>query len=196
MDLFGATSTIVVDDAEGGVRYWPEFATFVDAAAWFDFLHQGVNWSQQYRPMYDRVVPVPRLLAAFAVDQIPDHLPLETILARVRGIAPAPYNDIALNLYRNGNDSVAMHSDKLSSIATKQPIALVSLGKERRMAIRAKAGARNSVSLQLAPGSLLVMSHASQQTHEHGIPKTTHRVGPRISVVFRVRPRTWRPEDA
>ncbi|MBP6457510.1 MAG: alpha-ketoglutarate-dependent dioxygenase AlkB, partial [Pseudoxanthomonas sp.] len=34
----------------------------------------------------------------------------------------------------------------------------------------------------------LSMSHASQSTHEHGIPKTRRAQGPRISVVFRVRP--------
>ena len=55
------------------------------------------------------------------------------------------------------------------------------------MRIRAKDGSR-AVGVDLDPGSLLVMSHASQITHEHGIPKTTRNVGPRISVVFRVRP--------
>jgi hypothetical protein len=34
------------------------------------------------------------------------------------------------------------------------------------------------------------MSHASQHTHEHGIPKTTAAVGERISLAFRVRPST------
>jgi alkylated DNA repair dioxygenase AlkB len=42
--------------------------------------------------------------------------------------------------------------------------------------------------VELAPGSLLAMSHASQLTHEHGIPKTAKPVAPRMSVVFRVRP--------
>jgi len=36
------------------------------------------------------------------------------------------------------------------------------------------------------------MSHASQLSHEHGIAKTARAVGPRISVVFRVRPPQWR----
>jgi hypothetical protein len=31
------------------------------------------------------------------------------------------------------------------------------------------------------------MSHASQSTHDHGIPKTPAQVGPRISLAFRVR---------
>jgi alkylated DNA repair dioxygenase AlkB len=55
-------------------------------------------------------------------------------------------------------------------------------------------GAR-AVGIDLHPGSLLVMSHVSQATHEHGIPKTRQGVGPRISVVFRVRSRVDRPYD-
>jgi alkylated DNA repair dioxygenase AlkB len=62
------------------------------------------------------------------------------------------------------------------------------------MNIRAKVGDRKTISIELEPGSLLVMSHASQITHEHGIPKTTRRIGPRMSVVFRVRPDGWAAE--
>jgi hypothetical protein len=32
------------------------------------------------------------------------------------------------------------------------------------------------------------MSHAMQSHYDHGIPKTKHAVGPRISLAFRVRP--------
>ncbi len=67
------------------------------------------------------------------------------------------------------------------------PITLVSLGTERRMLIRTKAGNHDSLTIDLASGSLLRMSYASQLTHEHGIPKTRRDQGPRISVVFRVR---------
>lgn len=195
MDLFGAAPVTVFEDVDGGVRYWPALVTPTEATAWFDALRDGVDWSQQSRPMYDRVVDVPRLLAAFRVDAMPPGLPLAALLDRVRTVAPAPYNAVGLNFYRDGSDSVAMHNDKLPSIVVGQPIALVSLGAARRMNLRAKDGDRRSVALDLAPGSLLVMSHRSQLTHEHGIPKTARQVGPRISVVFRARPATWRPES-
>lgn len=57
------------------------------------------------------------------------------------------------------------------------------------MDIRAKAGSRKTVRVELEPGSLLSMSHDSQLNYDHGIPKTKLPVGPRISVVYRVRPR-------
>ena len=98
------------------------------------------------------------------------------------------YTRIGMNLYRDGHDSVAMHGDKLHTVAAGHPITLVSLGAPRRMLIRAREGRRETLAVDLAPGSVLSMSHASQSTHEHGIPKTRRAQGPRISVVFRVRP--------
>ena len=181
----------LIADAEGGIRYWPGFVDAREADAWFEALHAHADWHAERRKMYDRVVDVPRLMVAYRTDALPIALPLADMLARVQALLPAPYNAIGMNLYRDGQDSVAMHNDKLHTIAPGQPIALVSLGNPRRMAIRAKTGDRKSIAIDLEPGSLLAMSHASQLTHEHGIPKTTRAIGPRMSVVFRVRPNGW-----
>ncbi len=191
MDLFAPTQLQVVAGDEGGVRYWPGFVDRRDADAWFDALVAGADWTAQRRRMYERTVDVPRLTAAYRTDGLPEALPLAAMLAQVQAHVPAPYNAIGLNLYRDGRDSVAMHNDKLHTLVPGQPIALVSLGDSRRMSIRAKAGARERVAIALEHGSLLVMSHASQLTHEHGIAKTACPVGPRMSVVLRVRPRSW-----
>lgn len=188
LDLFADPVTQVVDDAEGGIRYWPRFVDAPLAQAWFDALRERAAWTRLQRPMYDRVVDVPRLLASYRSDAFPPELPLAEMLARVQAKVPAPYSGVGLNLYRDGNDSVAMHGDKLHILQAPHPIALVSLGEPRRMLIRARHGDRRTLAVDLEPGSLLCMSHASQRTHEHGIPKTRKAQGPRISAVFRVRP--------
>lgn len=192
MDLFQTTPVQLVEDDEGGIRYHPGFATPDQAQQWFQTLLQHTPWSHQRRPMYDRVVDVPRLLASFQLDALPPRLPLAELLEQVQATAPATYTNVGLNLYRDGRDSVAMHNDKLHTLVPGQPIALVSLGAARRMLVRAKAGDRHSIAFELEPGSLLTMSHASQVSHEHGIPKTTRPVGQRISVVLRARPENWR----
>ena len=140
--------------------------------------------------MYDREVDVPRLTAALLARRPAAGFPLPfaDMLARVQEMVPAPFSAVGMNLYRDGRDSVAMHHDKLHMLVPGQPIALVSLGDARRMRIRAQADHRDAIDVALAHGSLLAMSHASQLTHEHGIPKTTRAMGPRMSVVFRVRP--------
>ena len=191
-DLFATPSNgeprVLVDDAQGGIRYWPDVIDAGTARAWFEALRDGAAWETMRRPMYDRVVAVPRLLAAYPVDALPGALPLRAMLERVQDLAPAPYTSAGLNLYRDGHDSVAMHGDKLHALADGHPITLISLGAPRRMLIRAKAGRRETLAIELMPGSVLRMSHAAQSTHEHGIPKTKRAVGPRMSVVFRARP--------
>lgn len=188
LELFAGTMVQLVDDAQGGIRYWPRFVDAALAREWFATLHAKAAWTHMQRPMYDRVVDVPRLMASYRSEAFPADLPLADMLACVKIIVPAPYNAVGMNFYRNGNDSVAMHGDKLHMLTAPHPIALVSLGEPRRMLIRAKTGNRASMAIDLEPGSLLCMSHTSQLTHEHGIPKTKKPQGQRISVVFRVRP--------
>jgi alkylated DNA repair dioxygenase AlkB len=83
---------------------------------------------------------------------------------------------------------VAPHNDHLDEIVHGCPIALLSLGATRRMAIRAKEPPRRALHVDLAGGSLLVMSYETQLHYTHGVPKTRAAVGPRISLAFRVRP--------
>lgn len=187
--LFPDEPLSLADDAEGGIRYWPHLIDPALAARWFAELQTEVSWKSERRPMYDRIVDVPRLLAAYRVESIPNGLQaLHEISTQVAAFVAAPFNSVGLNFYRDGNDSVAMHNDKLHSLAQGHPIAIVSLGSPRRMDIRAKDAPRKTVRIELEPGSLLSMSHRSQLNYEHGIPKTRHLVGPRISVVYRVRP--------
>ncbi|GAB3317298.1 alpha-ketoglutarate-dependent dioxygenase AlkB [Luteimonas notoginsengisoli] len=190
MDLFESPMTRLLDDAEGGIRYWPSFVDADTADAWFLALRDGASWKSQRRMMYDREVDVPRLTSSYWLDALPPDspLPFADMLARVRALAPAPYTAVGMNLYRDGRDSVAMHHDKLRILVPGHPLALVSLGDARRMRIRAQADHRDAFDVDLAHGSLLVMSHASQRTHEHGIPKTARPSHPRMSAVFRVRP--------
>lgn len=187
-DLFAPAMHQLVDDAQGGIRYWPDVIDPATAQRWFDLLHtRGVDApaASDVRPHRRRAEAAGELCRGRISS---DDLPLAQLLACLQARAPAPYTRIGMNLYRDGQDSVAMHGDKLHGQAAGHPITLVSLGAPRRMLIRAREGRRETLAVDLAPGSVLSMSHASQSTHEHGIPKTRRAQGPRISVVFRVRP--------
>ena len=187
-DLFDVGPQQLIEDAEGGVSYRPRFIDRTTARHWFDALRDGVAWQAHRRPMYDRVVDVPRLVAAYRLDDpgLPESLVRAAEL--LRADTGEPFNAVGLNYYRDGRDSVAPHNDKLHSLVPAHPIALLSLGAPRRMTIRAKPPQRHVQHIDLQPGSLLLMSHASQLHYEHGIPKTREPVGPRISLAFRVRP--------
>ena len=196
--LFAAEPRVLVEDAEGGIRYRPGVVDASTATRWFDAIRDQVDWRTERRPMYDRVVDVPRLVGGFTLDgsdPMPDALrDAAQVTREALGVA---FTHVGLNYYRDGRDSVAPHNDKLHSIVPGYPIALLSLGATRRMDIREKQPApegarRRSWRIELEPGSLLVMSHASQKHFDHGIPKVATPVGPRISLAFRVRPKGGR----
>ncbi len=50
LDLFADAMTQLVDDSQGGIRYWPGFVDAAKAQAWFDVLHANAAWAQQHEP--------------------------------------------------------------------------------------------------------------------------------------------------
>lgn len=185
--LFDAEPVVLAEDGQGGIRYWPRCVAPTEADALFAQLRDRVAWASERRAMYERIVDVPRLQATIALADIAMIVGFAEALERVMTMAPAPYTHAGLNFYRDGRDGLAMHGDRIRPLAAGAPIALLSLGAPRDMLIRRKGKGRNALRIALEPGSLLVMSHAAQSTHEHGIPKTTKAVGPRISCALRVR---------
>lgn len=179
---------VLIDDVSGRIVHIPGATDATTAARWLDELGANIAWRADRRLMYDREVDVPRLLAHRSLDD--PELPncLRAALAVVRRYEDAPFNSIGLNLYRDGNDSVAPHNDKLAELTPGMPIVLLSLGATRQMTIRGKNAPHRRIVLDLHSGDVLTMDWNSQFHYDHGIPKTRETVGPRISVAFRVRP--------
>lgn len=185
--LFGDGPQVLLDDASGRIEHDPGFLAADEAAAWFTILHAGIPWRAERRLMYERELDVPRLLASYRLDDARLPAPLGEAARRVAERVGAPFNSVGLNLYRDQHDSVAMHNDRLGDLVEGQPIALLSFGETRSLQIRAKRPPRRQLQVDLAPGSLLVMDYATQLHYDHGIPKEKVRLGPRISLAFRVR---------
>ena len=185
--LFAPEPLTLIPGAQEGVRYWPPCLSAEQQHAWFRQLLDAVPWQHERRQMYERMLDVPRLHASLPVAEACAIPAVQGALQLAQELVPAPFTHVGFNLYRNGQDSVAMHNDRLHNLAPGQPIVLVSLGHARDMLLRAKDGSHRPLRVSLEPGSVLAMSHASQVTHEHGIPKTRDSVGPRISCAFRVR---------
>lgn len=189
--LFNEPQTLV-DNELGTVRYFPNCLSEESASHAFGILRAIVPWESHRRQMYDREVDVPRLTAMFDLDGA--NVPEPILAARpvVENLSEHRFNSAGLNLYRNGQDSVAPHNDKLHTLIEGAPIALLSLGDTRRLTLRTKSVPKRKFDLDLESGSLLVMSYITQLHLDHGVPKTKEPVGPRISVVFRERPTDFR----
>jgi alkylated DNA repair dioxygenase AlkB len=188
--LFSQGPLVLLDDTSGRIVYEENVIPAEQAAQWHALLLDSPIWRQQRRVMYERELDVPRLTAHFAADDADLPEPLGKALEQVRAITGEQFNSIGLNLYRDEHDSVAMHNDRLGDLHEGHPIALISLGETRRMHIRNKKHVpARRLDLDLAAGSLLLMSWETQLHYDHGIPKQTHPLGPRISLAFRTRKR-------
>lgn len=201
----------------------------------FRLLEQGADWEVHERQMYERVVAVPRLVASCPGTPIRRPWQGESVVRTLpRRASPADVaqaaallrqyqaalsrrygrrlSSISLAYYRDGQDSVAFHGDKLGALRQDTVVAILSLGAPRHFVLRrapghggtlpsqlvqagigavrargAKKGAdaeRASFVLSVGEGDLLVMGGNCQETWEHGVPKEA-QAGPRIAVMFR-----------
>jgi alkylated DNA repair dioxygenase AlkB len=168
----------------------PRWITGADTL--FERLHESVSWHAERRPMYDRVVDVPRLLSFYDEgDELPD-----PSLDEAKAALDTHYEDelgerfatAGLCLYRDGRDSVAWHGDRIGRGSTHDTmVAIIVLGAPRALLLRPRGGGGATIRHDLGHGDLLVMGGGCQRTWEHAVPKTARRVGPRISVQFRTR---------
>jgi alkylated DNA repair dioxygenase AlkB len=165
-------------------RHWMAGADLL-----FERLATEVRWQSERRPMYDRVVEVPRLVAFYAgTDPLPDpalDAARTALRALYRGESGGRFASVGLCLYRDGRDSVAFHGDTIGREATGDTlVAIVSLGSPRTLLLRPSGGGA-AIRFRVGAGDLLVMGGSCQRTWEHAVPKTARPVGPRISMQFR-----------
>lgn len=94
------------------------------------------------------------------------------------------YNSCLLNLYHNGNEGMAWHSDSEKDLKKNGAIASLSFGAERKFSFKHKQ-TQEKVSIALEHGSLLVMKGTTQTNWLHRLPPTTLIKTPRINLTFR-----------
>lgn len=147
----------------------------------FDRLTRVADWDQPVVQMYEREVATPRLVARIDHDVHPVIPDLIEVLSNRYDI---PLDQVSAGWYRDGRDSVAPHGDRIARDLPHSTVATVSLGGSRRFLIRSKQGG-DSRTFSLGHGDLVVMGGSCQRTHEHGVPKTSSPVEPRIALMFR-----------
>lgn len=179
---FSNVKRIRLDD-ESWVDQAPNWVSGSDAL--FEEIIRARDWGQRKRRMYDQKVLEPRLTAPWNAKS---GEPLDPpILDDIRQVLSTRYerdfDSVGFNLYRDGRDSVAWHSDRILKEVEDPIVVLISLGEPRRFLLRPKGGGR-STSFMLGHGDLLVTGGKSQQTWEHSVPKVAH-AGPRISLAYR-----------
>lgn len=141
-----------------------------------------VPWQRGRRWMYDHEVEDPRLHRGFRDEDVP-HPALEQMRVSLQRHYRVPLHGVALQLYRDGRDSVAPHRDREMKYLEDTVVAIVSLGARRPFLVTPFRGGR-AIDLAPASGDLLVMGGRCQVGWRHGVPKVA-RAGPRISATWR-----------
>jgi alkylated DNA repair dioxygenase AlkB len=170
-------------DSRSWVDYAPLWVSGTDAL--FAELVACRPWNQRERWTFDRTVLEPRLTSSWSSTDGP---PLDPpVIERMRAALSLRYgvtfDSVGFNLYRDGNDSVAWHGDRIAREITEPVVALVSLGESRPFLLRPRGGGRSRRFL-LGGGDLLVTGGRTQREWQHSVPKVAS-AGPRISLAFR-----------
>lgn len=190
-----------VDLADADVWLFRQFLEPDQADQLLDDISRTTSWRQEMIKLYGRESPVPRLTAwhgdpgatytysNITMEPEPWSPALLAVKALVERESRAPFNSVLCNLYRDGRDSVAWHSDDEAELGRHPLIASVSLGATRTFQFRHRRRPELRHQIELPHGSLLVMRGPTQQNWRHQVPKTARRVGPRVNLTYRaVRP--------
>jgi alkylated DNA repair dioxygenase AlkB len=108
----------------------------------------------------------------------------QELLAAVEAVSGRRFNSVLLNYYRDGRDSMGMHSDNEPELGPQPAIASLSFGATRTFVLQHKTG-KERIRIDLTDGSLLLMGGSLQHFWVHGIHKISRIVGPRVNLTFR-----------
>jgi alkylated DNA repair dioxygenase AlkB len=171
----------------------------LDASSWLDLLPSWVRggdalldalataapWlPQRTRQMWDNAVSEPRIIA-----QWPDLGTLPPVVEQMRLAVSHAYDTdfdrVAVNLYRDGRDSVAWHGDRVRHTHQSPLVVTVSLGARRPFRVRPLGGGDTAFTANLGAGDLLIMGGRCQHDFVHAVPKVSRTTGARMSLTFR-----------
>jgi alkylated DNA repair dioxygenase AlkB len=196
MDLFGNDPTANLLPFDGTVNYHGQIVSDAEARHYFEALLDGVPWRNDETIIFGRHIVTARKVAWYgdsaysytysgttkqALIWTAELLTLKSIVEKRTG---TKFNSCLLNLYHNGSEGMAWHSDDEKSLGRNTTIASLSLGTERKFCLKHKR-AQQTISIILETGSLLVMKDATQTNWLHSLPKSKRITTPRINLTFR-----------
>ncbi len=198
MDLFGnlfdKTKNWLPQD--GIVHYYGKVLGKQEADAYFQTLWDTIEWQNDEAIMFGKRIVTKRKVAWYASSSFTytyskvtkQALPWTKELLELKELAEKEtgetYNSCLLNLYHHGEEGMGWHSDGERDLKRNGAIASLSFGAERKFSFKHR-DTKETVSLQLEHGSLLVMKGATQRHWLHRLPPTKRVSEPRINLTFR-----------
>ena len=181
---------------EGTVNYYGPVLMLPKANHYLDLLLKSIEWKNDEAVIFGRLLITKRKVAWYGdrnfeytySNKTKMALPWTSALLELKELAEYKsgeiYNSCLLNLYHNGSEGMAWHSDGEKDLKKNGAIASMSFGAERKFSFKNKKS-RENVSLILQHGSLLVMKDSTQSHWLHRLPPTKRVSTPRINLTFR-----------
>lgn len=196
MDLFNRNPITQILPFDGDVLYYGQVISAKQALHYFECLMESIAWENDQAIIFGKLIITKRKVAWYG-DKPFDYtyskttksaLPWTKELLELKAIVEATsgetYNSCLLNLYHDGNEGMAWHSDAEKDLKKNGAIASLSFGANRKFSFKHKAS-KQTVSVLLENGSLLVMKGETQTHWLHRLPPTKRVKMPRINLTFR-----------
>ena len=180
----------------GTVNYYGTVMPLAEANHYLQVLLNTIEWKNDEAVIFGKHIITKRKVAWYgeqpfnytysnttkqALPWTDELLKLKTIIEEQSG---ETFNSCLLNLYHDGSEGMAWHSDAEKDLKKNGTIASVSFGAERRFAFKNKH-TKEVVSVILQHGSLLIMKDETQTNWLHRLPPVKGVNSPRVNLTFR-----------
>lgn len=198
MDLFNST----IDKEknwlpyEGTVNYFGKLLSRQESDFYLAQLLTNIEWRNDEAVIFGKKIITKRKVAwygeepfeytysnttKYALPWTKELLELKILVEKNTG---ETFNSCLLNLYHDGNEGMAWHSDGETDLKKDGAIGSLSFGAERKFAFKHKES-KEKVEIVLEHGSLLVMKGTTQTNWLHRLPPTKKIFKPRVNLTFR-----------
>ena len=196
MDLFNTDQISNLLPYDGTVNYYGKILSHQKSQYYLDYLLRDIPWKNDEAFIFGKHFITKRKVAWYgdenyaytysnstkqALPWTPELLALKKLSEE---LTETSYNSCLLNLYHDGEEGMAYHSDDEKALGKNTTIASLSFGAERRFLFKHKT-TKQVVKIILETGSLLVMKEATQTHWLHRLPPTKLVKRPRVNLTFR-----------
>jgi alkylated DNA repair dioxygenase AlkB len=180
----------------GTVNYYGVVLPVAEADKYLDVLLHTIEWKNDEAVIFGKRIITKRKVAWYGSERFeytysnttkqalpwtPELIQLKKIIEERTG---ETFNSCLLNLYHDGNEGMAWHSDSEKDLKKNGAIASVSFGAQRRFAFKHKE-TKEVVNIFLEHGSLLVMKNETQSYWLHRLPPVKAVMKARVNLTFR-----------
>ena len=170
-NIFDAEQNLLPKD--GTVNYYGKVYKRDEADKFYQYLLNEIPWKADEAMIFGKLIETKRKVAWFGDDHFeytysgrtknalkwtPELLMLKKKCEEITG---EQFNSCLLNLYHDGNEGMAYHSDGEKDLKKNGAIASLTFGAERKFSFKHKVS-KEKVELVLNHGSLLVMKDQTQ----------------------------------